>query len=221
MNAAAKFSQEWLQGVLERTDIVEVVGSQFKLERAGKENRACCPFHSEKTPSFTVNAQKRFFHCFGCGKHGNALDFLMQHGGLGFREAVADLARRAGIRLPMDSLRPHHAGEHEVIKACHLFHKFFLSELPTQLERLAVLGIDRELARRFQLGYAPADYTVPVNLSPALVEAGLVAADASPKIIARLVMPVKAGGGATIGFVAVDLPDRISGVPLVCGLPAV
>jgi DNA primase len=221
MNLSAKFSQNWLQGVLEQTDIVEVVGAQLKLERAGKEYRACCPFHSEKTPSFTVNSQKRFFHCFGCGKHGNAIDFLMQHSGLGFREAVVDLARRAGIGLPSDSLRPNHAGEHQVIQACHLFHKFFLSELPTQLERLAVLGIDRELARRFQLGYAPADYTGPAAFSPALVEAGLVAADGSPKIIDRLVMPVKAGGGATIGFVALDLPDRTSGVPLVCGLPAV
>jgi DNA primase len=221
MNSTTKISQEWLQGVLERTDIVEVVGAELKLERIGKEHRACCPFHPEKTPSFTVNSQKRFFHCFGCGKHGNAIDFLMQHRGLGFRDAVADLARRAGIGLPMDSFPRDQRGEHEVIKACQLFHTFFQAELPTQSERLAVLGIDRELARRFQLGYAPADYTVPMDSSPALAEAGLVTSDGRPKIVDRLVLPVKAAGGATIGLVAVELPDRAPTPPIVCGLTAV
>ena len=113
--------QDWLQRLLERTDIVEVVGSQLKLERKGKEYWACCPFHSEKTPSFTVNTQKRFFHCFGCSKHGNAIDFLMEHSGMEFREAIGELARRAGVELPRESSQKGQTGDQDVSKraACY------------------------------------------------------------------------------------------------------
>lgn len=220
MNSETRIPQEWLQGVLERTDLVEIVGAELKLERIGKEYRACCPFHVEKTPSFTVNPQKRFFHCFGCGKHGNAVDFLMQHRGVGFRDAVADLARRAGISLPGHSSARDQRSEREVITACRLLHKLFQGEVSTQYERLRVAGIDREVAQHFQLGYAPTNYTVPADSSPALVEAGLLTRDGKPKISDRLVLPVRSGGGATIGLVAVDLPDRAPTPSVVCGLAA-
>ena len=96
----ARIPQHFIDELVSRTDIVEVIGSRVQLKRAGREYKACCPFHDEKTPSFTVSADKQFYHCFGCGAHGTVLGFLMEHGGLGFVEAVKDLAQSVGMKVP-------------------------------------------------------------------------------------------------------------------------
>src|SRR5689334_1158719 len=92
--------KSFVQELLARADIVDVVESYVPLKRAGSNLTACCPFHSEKTPSFTVSPSKQFYHCFGCGAHGSAIGFLMEYGGMGYVEAIKDLAGRIGMQVP-------------------------------------------------------------------------------------------------------------------------
>src|SRR3989304_6231138 len=92
--------QSFIQDLLSRVDIVEVVDRHVKLKKAGANYVACCPFHSEKSPSFTVSQTKQFYHCFGCGAHGTAIGFVMEHAGYGFVEAIEDLASSVGLEVP-------------------------------------------------------------------------------------------------------------------------
>ena len=94
--------QHFIDDLIARADIVEVVGQRVQLKKAGREFKACCPFHGEKTPSFTVSPAKGFYHCFGCGVHGTALGFLMEHDHLSFVEAVESLANSMGIEVPRE-----------------------------------------------------------------------------------------------------------------------
>src|SRR4029077_1998401 len=91
---------DFIQTLLSRVDIVEVIDRYVPLKKAGANYQACCPFHGEKTPSFTVSPTKQFYHCFGCGAHGTAIGFLMEHGGKAFPDAVEELARDAGLAVP-------------------------------------------------------------------------------------------------------------------------
>ena len=99
----AAFRKSFIDELIARADIVEVIGSRVPLKKAGREYKACCPFHDEKTPSFWVSPEKQFYHCFGCGAHGTALGFLMEHDKLTFPEAVEDLAARLGLDVPHES----------------------------------------------------------------------------------------------------------------------
>ncbi len=99
---AGRIPQHFIDELLARVDIVEVVGSRVALKRSGRESKGCCPFHNEKSPSFYVNPVKQFYHCFGCGAHGTAISFLMEHDHLGFIEAVEELAGRAGLEIPRE-----------------------------------------------------------------------------------------------------------------------
>ena len=99
---AGRIPQHFIDELIARTDIIEVIGSRVQLKRAGREYKACCPFHDEKTPSFTVSPDKQFYHCFGCGAHGTALGFLMEYDHPSFVEAVEDLAARAGLEVPRE-----------------------------------------------------------------------------------------------------------------------
>src|ERR1700752_294680 len=94
--------QHFIDELIARPDIVEVIGSRVQLKKAGREWKACCPFHNEKTPSFWVSPDKPFYHCFGCGKHGTVLGFLMDHDHLAFPEAVEELAGRLGLEVPRE-----------------------------------------------------------------------------------------------------------------------
>lgn len=98
--------QHFLQELIARADIVEVVGHHVQLKKGGANFMGLCPFHGEKSPSFSVSPTKQFFHCFGCGKHGNAIGFLMEHTGMGFVEAVHDLAQQYGMQVPEDEASP-------------------------------------------------------------------------------------------------------------------
>ncbi len=97
---AGRIPQEFLDQLLSRVDLVEVINARVPLRRAGHDFMACCPFHAEKTPSFSVSPRKQFYHCFGCGAHGTAIGFLMAYEGLEFLDAVEDLARLAGLEIP-------------------------------------------------------------------------------------------------------------------------
>ena len=98
--------QTFIQELINRTDVVEVVGRYVQLKKGGANYMGLCPFHGEKSPSFSVSPTKQFFHCFGCGKNGNAIGFLMEHGGMSFIEAVKDLAQSYGLQVPEDDADP-------------------------------------------------------------------------------------------------------------------
>ena len=109
---------DFIQTLLSRVDIVDVIDRYVPLKKAGANYQACCPFHSEKTPSFTVSPTKQFYHCFGCGAHGTAIGFLMEHGGKSFPDAVEELARDAGLEVP----RIERPGESERREQAHGSH---------------------------------------------------------------------------------------------------
>ncbi|MEY4932365.1 MAG: hypothetical protein RLZZ403_685, partial [Pseudomonadota bacterium] len=96
---SGRIPQHFIDELVARADIIEVIGSRVPLKKGGKEYKACCPFHDEKSPSFTVVPDKQFYHCFGCGAHGTALGFLMEYDHLGFVEAVEELAARVGLEV--------------------------------------------------------------------------------------------------------------------------
>ena len=102
----ARIPQHFIDQLLERTDIVSLIDERVSLKKAGREYTACCPFHDEKTPSFTVSPTKQFYHCFGCGAHGSAFDFIMNTDGLEFPEAVERLAGQAGVEMPASTYDP-------------------------------------------------------------------------------------------------------------------
>src|SRR5580693_6106758 len=105
-----RIPQSFIDELIERTNIVEVIGLRVPLKKAGREYRACCPFHNEKTPSFWVSPEKQFYHCFGCNAHGTALGFLIEHDRLPFPEAVEELAQALGLTVPREAQAPHEPG---------------------------------------------------------------------------------------------------------------
>ena len=123
----ARIPQHFIDELIARADIVEIIGTRVQLKKAGREFRACCPFHNEKTPSFWVSPDKQFYHCFGCGKHGTVLGFLMDHDHLAFPEAVEELATRLGLEVPHEGgtdNAPRRADEplYELMKAVARFY---------------------------------------------------------------------------------------------------
>ena len=101
-----RIPQHFIDELISRADIVEIIGARVQLKKSGREYKACCPFHNEKTPSFWVSPDKQFYHCFGCGKHGTALGFLMDHDHMAFPEAVEELATRLGLEVPREGGGP-------------------------------------------------------------------------------------------------------------------
>jgi DNA primase len=154
-----------LDEIRARVDIVEVVEPFVTLKKAGANWKGLCPFHAEKTPSFTVNPRRGVFHCFGCGVGGDAFGFLMRHDRLSFPEAVRALAQRAGVELPRDgSSRPDESGHDELYRVLEIAAQFFSATLgaaggePAR-SYLAGRGVDPAVAERFRLGYAPGGWS--------------------------------------------------------------
>ena len=157
--------QAFIDELLTRTDIVDVIDARVPLKKAGREYKACCPFHNEKTPSFTVSQVKQFYHCFGCGAHGSAISFLMDYEHMEFVEVVEDLAHMAGLEVPREAgtAPPAAHGERRddhfsLLERADRFYRTQLREHP-QAERavdyLKKRGLSGEIAARFGLGYAP------------------------------------------------------------------
>src|SRR5882672_6447669 len=158
------FSPAFLSELRDRLPLSEVVGKRLRLTRAGREFKACCPFHNEKSPSFYVNDDKQFYHCFGCGAHGDLIGFVMHHDKLSFPEAVEILAPQAGLQVPRDTPMERERFDQEK-RLLHLLDRttaWFEEQLfaPVGREALAYLhnrGLGDEAIRRFRLGYAPND----------------------------------------------------------------
>ncbi|HET9701656.1 MAG TPA: CHC2 zinc finger domain-containing protein, partial [Burkholderiales bacterium] len=174
--------QSFVQELLNRVDIVDVVERHVPLKRAGTNYAACCPFHGEKTPSFTVSPAKQFYHCFGCGAHGTAIGFLMEHLGMSFPEAVKELAARVGMTVPEDrsaAPAPKTVGLHDVLLKAAKFYREQLKGSEKAVAYLKRRGLTGDVAARFGLGYAPAGWQALAAAFPdyqarLLVDAGLV-----------------------------------------------
>jgi DNA primase len=175
--------ESFIQELLGRVDIVDVVERYVPLKKTGANLSACCPFHSEKSPSFTVSPSKQFYHCFGCGAHGSAISFLMQHAGIGFIDAVEELAGSVGLQVPQETQRRNDRAKKtpltELMSQAMHFYRAELKRSPKAIEYLKKRGLSGEIAARFGLGYSPDGWqglenVFPNYSDPALAECGLI-----------------------------------------------
>lgn len=210
--------QSFIQELLTRVDVVDVVGKAVKLRKAGANYQGLCPFHNEKTPSFSVSPTKQFYHCFGCGAHGSAISFLMEHHGLGFVEAVHELARDVGLTVPEDHSREGAEAARKASQQLALsqwldqaarYYRSRLKETPAAITYLKERGVTGEIARHFGLGYAPAGWrnlegVLPDYAAEDAVRAGLVIAGEDGKrydrFRERIMFPIRNPRGQVIGF---------------------
>lgn len=208
--------QSFIQDLLSRVDIVDVIDAAVKLRKAGANYSACCPFHSEKTPSFTVSPTKQFYHCFGCGAHGTAIGFVMEYHGLGFVEAVKELAQRAGMVVPEAERgsRRHapeasHADLTDLLSQAARWYKDQLRGSERAIGYLKGRGLSGEIAARFGLGYAPESWQGLAGVFPnysddALVECGLVIRNDEgrryDRFRDRVMFPIANARGHIVGF---------------------
>ncbi len=155
----ARIPDAFIDDLLARTDVVELIGSRIPLKRQGREYSARCPFHDERSPSFTVSPNKQFYHCFGCGAHGTAIAFLMNYDRLEFMDAVEELAKRVGMEIPKDTRSRNESGEskdlYAALEAATLFFQKQLAQHPAAQMYLDKRGVDAENRARFAIGYAP------------------------------------------------------------------
>lgn len=220
---------QFIQDLLSRTDVVDVVGQHVQLKKAGINHKGLCPFHNEKSPSFSVSASRQTFHCFGCGAHGNAIGFLIQHCGMNFVDAVSDLAQRVGLSMPADERSAQDRERAAALKRQQATLSELLAKTAAHFQRqlakharahhyLAGRGLSPEVIERFQLGYAPDGWrflssVLPEYDDPRLVEAGLVITpEAEPsaddgsqrkrydRFRDRIMFPIRAVQGDVIGF---------------------
>ncbi|MDO5625409.1 MAG: DNA primase [Pseudomonadota bacterium] len=212
----------FIQELIARADVVEIVGRYVQLKKTGANFSGLCPFHSEKSPSFTVSPTKQFYHCFGCGKSGNAIGFLMDHTGAGFVEVVHDLAQQYGLQVPEDERSPQEraraAQETEkratltdvLAKAADAYRQR-LKAAPHAVAYLKQRGLSGEVARDFGLGYAPegwrtlasvfADYADPLLDESGLVITGEAGEDKRyDRFRDRIMFPIRDVKGQVIGF---------------------
>ncbi len=152
--------ESFIQELLHRVDVVDLIDGYVPLKKAGANFAACCPFHSEKSPSFTVSPSKQFYHCFGCGAHGTAIGFLMEYSGLGFVDAIKELSGRVGLQVPEnEDKRPHDAPRVTALtELMARAAKYYYERLKTSEKAIAYLkgrGVSGDIARKFGIGYAP------------------------------------------------------------------
>ena len=204
------------QDLLNRVDIVDVVSRYVQLKKGGANYVGLCPFHSEKTPSFSVSPAKQFYHCFGCGAHGNAIGFLMSYASMGYVDAVKDLASQVGMQVPESrpptpqeaARRSRETDLADVMEKAMDFYRAELKRSPRAVEYLKGRGLTGEIAARFRIGYAPDDWqglkkAFEDYAKPFLVEAGLVIENDGKRYDRfrdRVMFPIFNARGAVIGF---------------------
>jgi len=211
-------SDSFKHDLLNRVDIVDLVERYVRLKKAGANLVACCPFHNEKTPSFTVSPSKQFYHCFGCGAHGNAISFVMEYQGLGYVDAVRELADLAGLAMPEFERRgdqgrsnadPRGPDLYQIMKRAEQFYREQLKSAPAAIAYLKGRGVTGEIAARFGIGYAPGGWN---NLQTAFPDYGAAALKDCGLVIDgeggrrydrfrnRIMFPILNQRGAVIGF---------------------
>jgi DNA primase len=208
--------KSFIEDLIARVDIVELIQRYVPLKKAGANYAACCPFHNEKSPSFTVSPSKQFYHCFGCGAHGTAISFLMEYAGLGFIDAVKDLAQQMGLEVPDDGAvtldapaRESQRSLLEVMKVAMHFYRGQLKASPRAIDYLKKRGLSGEIAARFGIGYAPDGWQAlqaafPKYDEPALGEAGMVISNEAgrryDRFRDRIMFPILDTKGNVIAF---------------------
>lgn len=213
----------FIQDLLARTDIADVVGRSVELKKAGINLKGLCPFHGEKSPSFIVSPSRQTYHCFGCGAHGNAIGFLMEHGGLSFIEAIKELAQQLGVAVPEEERSPQEreraakAREQQlaltdVLAKASMHWRRQLKDSPGAIAYLKGRGLSGEIAARFGLGYAAPGWHGLASVfakydDPQLVEAGLVIVQGDEgeqrrydRFRDRVMFPIRNVKGEVIGF---------------------
>jgi DNA primase len=211
--------QSFIADLLNRIDIVEVVGRHVTLKKAGANFQGLCPFHNEKSPSFSVSPTKQFYHCFGCGAHGSAISFLMEHSGLTYVDAIEELARSAGLTVPREERRPQDLAKQqqaialsEVMSPAADWYKQQLKLNTRAIDYLKGRGLSGEIAKRFNLGYAPESWQgleavfgaySQDSIANVLVEAGLIIqseAKRYDRFRDRIMFPIRNPKGQVIAF---------------------
>ena len=216
--------QSFIQELIARTDVVEVVGRYVQLKKGGANYMGLCPFHGEKSPSFSVSPSKQFFHCFGCGKNGNAIGFLMEHSGMNFVEAVKDLAQSYGMQVPEDEADPlerqraaqqrqRQATLNDVLEKAGEAYRKQLKTSPRAIDYLKGRGLSGDIAKAFGLGYAPEGWRSLASVfadyqDPLLVESGLLISNTEDggeekrydRFRDRIMFPIRNVKGECIGF---------------------
>lgn len=210
--------QSFIEELLARTDIAEIIGGRISLRRAGANFIARCPFHQEKTPSFTVSTSKQFYHCFGCGVSGDAIQFLTEHDGLHFVEAVETLASRAGLTMPIDTQEGNQSARstpiYEILALAATFYQTQLRDHPAAKkaqEYLKKRGLTGQIAKQFGLGFAPSGWdallkTLGTNQASidALMAAGLIVKKEAGRYYdrfrERVLFPIRDRRGRVVGF---------------------
>ena len=213
--------QNFIQELLARADVVEIVGRYVQLKKTGANFSGLCPFHSEKSPSFTVSPSKQFFHCFGCGKNGNAIGFLIDYAGMSFPEAVKDLAGKYGMQVPEEDISPAERARQaeqrqkqatltDVLEKAGAAYRKNLKNSPRAVEYFKRRGVSGEVAKQFGLGYAPEGWrslasVFPNYDDPLLAESGLVIVNEDDekrydRFRDRVMFPIRNVKGECIGF---------------------
>ena len=217
-----RIPQHFIDELIARADIVEIIGARVQLKKAGREYKACCPFHDEKTPSFWVSPDKQFYHCFGCGKHGTVLGFLMDHDHMAFPEAVEELATRLGVEVPHEGgsdAGPRRAEDslYDLTKEVARFYAECLTRDARARDYVARRGLTAETLERFQIGYAPNSWNELLRRfgaaesgRKALSDAGLIVERERGQVQVgerhydrfrdRIMFPIRDARGRTIAF---------------------
>ena len=217
---AGRIPRVFINDLLARTDIVDLIDARVKLKKQGKNYHACCPFHNEKTPSFTVNGEKQFYHCFGCGAHGNALDFLMNYDKLEFVESVEELAAMHNLEVPFEagsgpSLIERHQRQtlYQLMDGLNAFYQQSLTQPAAEPARqyLSRRGLSSEIIERFAIGYAPPGWDNVLKRfggnsenRKSLIDAGMLVTNdqgrSYDRIRERVMFPIRDKRGRVIGF---------------------
>ncbi|WP_039056925.1 DNA primase [Enterobacter sp. Bisph1] len=217
---AGRIPRVFINDLLARTDIVDLIDARVKLKKQGKNYHACCPFHNEKTPSFTVNGEKQFYHCFGCGAHGNALDFLMNYDKLEFVESVEELAAMHNLEVPFEagsgpSLIERHQRQtlYQLMDGLNAFYQQSLTQAAAEPARqyLSRRGLTSEIITRFAIGYAPPGWDNVLKRfgdnsenRKSLIDAGMLVTNdqgrSYDRFRERVMFPIRDKRGRVIGF---------------------
>ena len=218
---AGLIPQDFIDDLIARADIIEVVGRRVQLKKAGREFKACCPFHDEKTPSFTVSPGKGFYHCFGCGAHGTAIGFLMEFDHMSFVEAIESLAASMGVDVPRsESDKPARRYDElfSLLDSVARHWQACLRETPAAVEYVKQRGIDGSTAKRFGIGYAPDGWSNVLDkfgkseeATEKLLATGLIIRKDNgqhyDRFRDRIMFPIRDARGRTIGFGGRTLGD--------------
>jgi len=213
---AGRIPQHFIDSLINQVDIVDVIDARVPLKKKGHEYTACCPFHNEKTPSFTVSQQKQFYHCFGCGAHGTAIGFLMEYENMEFVDAIEQLAADHHIEVPREDSQyqqgPDNSGVYKVLESAAESYQQQLKQSPRAIEYLKKRGLSGEISKDYGIGYAPDSWDFVLKQAKSsteqkdlatggmLIEKNNQAGHYYDRFRDRIIFPIRDKRGRTIGF---------------------